>query len=176
MRTRIAISLALVLAWSTVAVVRAADEASPEPPADVTCTPDVRGGTWTAISEPSGTLLRISGSQYMGNASLAFKGGMAPTRLKFRFVNVRQLQTFTLSDGKHSYQANLGGLGQTVVRWNRLGQYVTDPAQAAVTMTVEGTKAGDIDVNVSTVRGVALSKELKVNWVQYFLRRRGKGG
>src|SRR5262249_61640183 len=104
MRRRNAVVVACLFIGALLPSVQA-DDPSPEPPADVVCTPLRLGGTWSAVGDPTGVVLRITGAGYNGNATLAFKSA-TPSRLRVRFVGVRNMQTFTLSDGRHSYQAS----------------------------------------------------------------------
>jgi hypothetical protein len=172
MRKRTLVALACVASWLALSSRVAADEASPEPPVDFTSRLDSGGGTFTATGGPAETLVRVTGAHFQGSATFTFKS-MTPSRLKFRFANVRALQSFTLSDGKHSYTGQFVGAGRTVTHWDKLGRNVTNPGLAAVTMTIEGNAAGDIDVSVSTPRDVELNKELKINWIQFLRVRKG---
>jgi hypothetical protein len=172
MKTRIAISLAGMLFLAALAAVRAADDPSPEPPADMACRLDSGTGTLTPISKPSGTLVRISGAGYTGNATCTFKT-VAPGRLKFRFSGLNHLQTFTISDGKQTYTGQLLGAGKMTRYYDRLGRIVSDPALAAVTMVLETDKSGEIEATLSAAKGVELGKELKLHWRQLVLRKKG---
>ncbi len=166
MRTRIIFVLGCAMALAFLPSARSADDASPEPAADVVCKLDSGSGTLTASSGPGGTLLSVTSPGFSGNATYTF-GAATPPRMKFRFVGTPLMRTFRISDGKNSYSSQLLDTGgKTTTYHDRLGGVVTDPALASVTLTVEATKAGDIEVSVSTVRGVELGKELKVHWVQ----------
>jgi hypothetical protein len=168
-----AIALASVLALGPPGRARAADDVSPEPPPGVTCRLDSGSGTFKATGGPRGVLVAVSNPGYNGNATITFKSA-PPSRVKFRFANVQHLQTFTLNDGKHTFQHASGWTGaRTVLYWDQTGRSVTTPKSAAVTMVLEPIKAGGVEVTVSTARDVELGKELKVYWLQHFLKRRG---
>jgi hypothetical protein len=172
MTTRTTIPLAALLVLGSLSAVRSADDPSPEPPADVTCKLVSGTGTLTASSGPRGTLVRISGPGYTGNATCTF-GKVSPSRMKFHFAGTRGMQTFRISDGKHNYTSQLVGVGgKTTTYFDRLGRTVTEPTLAAVTLVLETTKAGDVEATVSTARGVDLGKELKVHWMQYLMLKR----
>jgi hypothetical protein len=177
MRAGKLIVLAFVLLWSV--DLRAA-EPSVEPPADVTCRLTSGTGTLKATGGPGGTDIKISGAakSYDGNATITFGSGAAPPRLKFHFAGLRTLESFTLSTARHSFKGQLGwGAGRTVAYFDRTGKRVARAPLAAVTMVMEVTKAGDLDVRISANRDVELGRELKVGWVfQRFLDRTGKGG
>jgi hypothetical protein len=170
--------LCFVLAWSVPVDLRAATP-SAEPPADVTCRLDNGIGTLQASGGPGGTEIKISGAAggYNGNATITFGSGAATPRLKFRFAGLRTLESFTVSTGKHSFQGQLGwGVGRSVAYFDKMGRRVSSAPLAAVTMVMEVTKAGDVDVSISANRVVELGKELKVNWIfQIFKVRKGKG-
>jgi hypothetical protein len=173
MRKGFVIALTAVLTWSVFPATSVADDPSPEPPPDVTCRIDSGAGTLTAIGGPRETLLRISGAGYSGNATCTFKTAM-PVRVKFHLVGVNSLQSFSVTAGGRTYTSPVfTGTGKSVLRFDRLGRTVTDPSLAAVTLELEATKANDVEVSLSTARGVELGKELKVNWIQYVLRKRG---
>jgi hypothetical protein len=173
MRMKRAIALASVLLLGTLCRVRAADDNSPEPPPDVTCRLDSGSGTFKATGGPKGVLVQITNPGSDGNATITFKAA-PPSRVKFRFANARYLQTFRLNDGKHTWQHASGWSGaRTVLYWDKTGRSVTSPPSAAVTMVLEPTKAGGIEVTVSTTRDAELGKELKVYWLQYHLKRLG---
>jgi hypothetical protein len=171
--------LTFVLAGSVLVALRAATPA-PEPPADVTCRLDNGTGTLHASGGPGGTEIRIKGAagSYSGAATIAFGSGAATPRMKFHFAGLRTLESFTLSSGKHSFQGRLGwGTGRTVTYFDKMGRQVSGPALAAVTMVMEATKAGNVEISVSATCDVELGKELRVNWVfQRFEERSGKGG
>ena len=61
--------------------------------------------------------------------------------------------------------------GKTTRHYDRLGQIVAEPGLAAVTLVLETTKTGDVDVTVSTARGVELGKELKIRWRKNLMRK-----
>src|ERR1700722_2844522 len=156
MRARKLIVLAFVLLWSVSVDLRAATPAA-EPPADVNCRRTRGTATLHASGGPGGTEIKISGAanSYDGNATITFGSGAATPRLKFRFAGLRTLESFTLSAGKHSFQGQLGwGAGRTVAYFDRTGKRVSSAPHAAVTMVMEVTKAGDVDVSISARRDV----------------------
>jgi hypothetical protein len=163
MRTWKMIVLASVLTWGVLGDLRAASPL-PEPPADITCRLDHGSGTLHA-SGPGGTEIRIKGAagSYSGAATIAFASGAATPRMKFHFAGLRTLESFTLSSGKHSFQGRLGwGAGRRVTFFDKTGQQVSSPALAALTMVIEATKAGNVEISVSATRDVELGKELRV--------------
>jgi hypothetical protein len=118
-------------------------------------------------------LLRLSTPSYSGTATFTFNGGSTPARLKFLFANTRVMQSFHLSDGKRSFQGTLGwGSTKTVTCWDKRGNIISNRALAAVTMVMEPTKKGDIEITVSTARGTELGKDLRVSWTQYLFEGR----
>ena len=179
MRTWRMIVLASVLPLAVLLELHAATP-SPEPPADVTCRLDNGTGTLHASSGPRGTEIRIKGAAggYNGNATISFGSGAATPRMKFHFAGLRTLETFTLTSGKYSFQGHLGwGAGRKVTYFDKMGKQVSGPALAALTLVMEPTKAGDVEISVSANRDVELGKELRVNWVfQRLDLRFGKGG
>jgi len=177
MRTRMTVALACTLVWGLFPEVFAGP--SPEPPADVTCRLDNGAGTFEASSGPGGTEVRIKGAagSYTGNATITFGAGAATPRLKFHFAGLRTLETFTLTTGKYSFQGQLGwGAGRTVKHFDKTGRQVSGPALAALTLVMEPTKAGDVEISISTNRDVELGKELKVNWLLQSLKQRKGAG
>jgi hypothetical protein len=172
MKTHIAMSLTGMLLLAALAAARAADDPSPEPPADMACRLDSGAGTLTPISKPGGTLVRISGAGYTGNATCTFKTA-APGRLKFCFAGLSSLQTLTITDGKHTYSGQILGASKMTRYYDRLGRLVTDPALAAVTMVLETNKTGEVEATLSAAKGVELGKELKIHWRQLVLRKKG---
>jgi hypothetical protein len=173
------IVVALVLAWAGRADLSAA-EPSAEPPVDVICRLNNGIGKLHASGGSGGTDIKITGAAggYNGNATITFGSGAATPRLKFRFAGLRTLESFTVSTGKHSFQGQLGwGAGRTVAYFDRTGKRVASAPLAAVTMVMQVTKAGDVDISITASRDVELGRELKVGWVfQRFERRLGKGG
>jgi hypothetical protein len=169
---QIRIALLAMLLGSLSASVWGADP-SPEPPADITCRLDSGTASLSAEGGPQGALLKLATPSFAGTATFTFKGGSTSARLKFRFANTRMMQSFTLSDGKRSYQGSLGwGSNKTVASWDKSGRSAPNPAVAAVTMVMELTKAGDIEVTVSTARDMELGKEIRVSWQQDYRKAR----
>jgi hypothetical protein len=172
----------IALTWfltASLADLYGADAPSAEPPADVTCQLVSGTGTFESKAGPAGTeiLVRGAANGYQGNSTITFGAGVAPARLKFRFAGLRVLQRFSVSDGRRTFQANLGwGAGRTVAYFDRSGNTVATAARAAVTMILEPTKSGDVEVHISSTRDVELGKELKVNWLVQYLERRKGGG
>ncbi len=170
MRMRMAIGLLALLSGGISGTVQAADP-SPEPPADITCRLESGTATLSAEGGPQGTLLKLATPSYSGSAKFTFNGGSTPARVKFHFANARLMQRFTLSDCKHTYQGSHLG-GRSVYSWDKSGRSINNQALAAVTMVLEATAKGDIEVTVSTARGTELGKDLSVSWTQYFERMR----
>ncbi len=165
MTTRIAISLTGMLLLGALASPRAAEDVSPEPPANVNWTTERGAATATVQSGPRGTTIRISGAAITGGGSLRFKDGMAPTRFTIRMLNNRRpTQTITLTDGTLTLHGDIANTGGKVVSYfDRDGRSV-GLARAAVTLTLEHTKDGHLDIQVRCARGVELGKEVKVSW------------
>jgi hypothetical protein len=165
------IALACALMWGLFPEVYAAP--SPEPPADVTCKLDSGAASFSAVGGPKGTTVDVARAGYQGNATFTFKSA-TPARVLFRFGGVRQMQTLTVSDGKHSFSCPGFWTGtRTVSYFDKSGRAVNNSALAAVTMVMEPNKSGDLEVSLSSARDMELGAELKVNWVQYLRVKRG---
>jgi hypothetical protein len=165
MRTWRMMGLASVLAWDVLVDLRAATPA-PEPPVDVTCRLDNGTGTLHASGGPGGTEIQVKGAgrSYSGNATITFGSGAATPRMKFHFAGLRTLESFTLTSGKHSFQA--WGDGRRVTYFDKTGKRVSGAALAAVTMVMETNKAGNVvEISISANRDVELGKEVRVNWL-----------
>jgi hypothetical protein len=165
MTTRFAISLAGMLLLGAVASLRAAADASPEPPANVSWTTERGASTATVESGPRGPTVRIAGAAITGGGSLRFKDGMTPARFTIRMMDTkRPMQTITLSDGTFTLRGDVtAASGKSVTYWDRAGRSV-GLARAAVTLTLEHTKDGHLDIHVRCARGVELGKEVKLSW------------
>jgi hypothetical protein len=165
MTTRIAISLAGMLLLGAVASLRAAEDVSPEPPANVTWTTERGAGTAAVESGPRGLTIRLTGTGLTGGGSLRFKDGMAATRFTIRMMNnKRPTQSITLSNGTLTLRGDITtGSGKVVSYFDRDGHSV-GLARAAVTLTLEQTKDGHLDIHVRCARGVELGKEVRVSW------------
>ncbi len=157
--------LALLLGGVSIPVWGA--DPSPEPPADITCRLESGTATLSAEGGPQGALLKLATPSYSGSAKFTFNGGSTPARLKFRFTVALMMQTFTVTDGKRTLRSTLGwGNNRTVVYWDKAGRNTSNKALAAVTMVMETTRKGEVEVTVTTARGVELGKELSVSWLQ----------
>jgi hypothetical protein len=177
MRAPTMIALTAVLVWLAIGELRA--EPSAEPPADVTCRRDNGTGTYHASGGPAGTDIRITGAAgYSGDATVTFGSGAATPKMKFHFVRLRTLGTFTLTAGRHSFQGRLGwGATRTVAHFDKTGKPVASATLAALTMTMEATRMGDIEVRILVNRNIELGKEVRINWRQQeFEKRKGRGG
>jgi hypothetical protein len=165
MTRRIALPLAGLLLLGALSAARSADDPSPEPPADVSWITERGASGATIEGGPRGPTIRITGAAISGAGSLKFKAGMTPAKFTIRMMNnKRPMQSFTLSDGTYILRGEItSGTAKAVTYWERGGRSV-DLAHAAVTLTVETTKDGHIDVQVRCAKGVELGKELKVNW------------
>jgi hypothetical protein len=150
----------------------AADDPSPEPPADVTWTSELGSSTATVEGGPRGPTIRVTASTVTGTGSVKFKDGKTPAHFTIRMMNNKRAgQSFTLSDGTFILKGDsIAGTGKSVSYWDRGGRSV-DLARAAVTLTLEPTKDGHLDIHIRCAKGVELGKELKVNWSRGF---RGK--
>jgi hypothetical protein len=167
MRARITIALGCALAGLMLSVLRAADPPSPEPPADATWTA-LTGGTATVAGGPGGPTVTITGSTVRGNGVLKF-GEAAPPRFQIRLMNQRFLPSITLSDGTYKMQVS-PSTGKSVVSFDRSGR-TTGPGPNAVTVTIETTKEGHIDLQVACGKNVELGKTLQVNWARAGVRK-----
>jgi hypothetical protein len=177
MRTSRMIALTAVLAWLAVGELRA--DPSAEPPADVTCRLDGGAGVFHVNSGPAGTDIRVTGAAggYTGTATITFGAGMATPKMKFRFAGLRTLDTFTLTSGRHSFQGQLGwGVQRSAAYFDKNGRRVSGPALAAVTLLLEATKAGDVEITVTTSRDVEWGKDVRINWMLQLRGRKGNGG
>jgi hypothetical protein len=172
MTTRIAISLAGMLLLGALGAGQAADDPSPEPPADVTWTTELGSCTATVKSGPGGPTIRLTTATVSGGGSLRFKDGTTPARFTIRIMNKRNYaQSFTLSDGTYTLRGTSPtGAGKSVTYWDRGGREV-DLARAAVTLSLETTKDGHIDIHVRCARGVELGKQISVNWSRILNRK-----
>jgi hypothetical protein len=170
MRTIIAAALTCLLG---VAGAAALADPSAEPPADVTSKIDMGSAAVSAATGPEGTTLDFARTSYQGTATVSFKSS-TPAWLRLRFPAVRNMQTLTVSDGKRSFScATAWSGGRTVVWFDKAGRTVTSSTMAAVTMVLEANKAGDLEVTLTSARGMEPGAELKVSWMQLLRIRRG---
>jgi hypothetical protein len=145
--------------------------ASPEPPPDVACRLQGAGKVLLA-GGPRGLVANLTGVGNQGGATLAF-GGARPGRVTFRFANLRGMQSFTLTDGKQAYQVSLGwDGGKTTAYFDGAGRRVGSAALAAVTIDMQASPAGGVDVVVAT-RAAGRGKGVRVDWVTYPVVRLG---
>jgi hypothetical protein len=163
MRVRITIALGCALAVLMLSAMRAADPTSPEPPADATWTA-VTAGTATITGGPGGPTVTITGSRVRGNGVLKF-GEAAPRRFQIRLLNQRNMPTITLSDGTYSLQVSALSNGKSSVSFDKTGR-TAGPGPNAVTVTVETTKEGHLDLHVACGKNVELGKTFQVNWTR----------
>jgi hypothetical protein len=117
-------------------------------------------------------VIRLTGATINGAGRLKFKDGTTPSRFTIRMMsNKRPTQSFTLTDGTYTLRGtSMAGTEKSITYWVRGGREV-DLARAAVTLTVEHTKDGHLDVHVRCARGVDLGTELRVNWSRSLNRR-----
>jgi hypothetical protein len=160
MRKTIPLALCCALAGLLLSPLHA-DPTSPEPPSDATWTA-LTGGTATVAGGPAGPTVTITGSRIRGNGVLKFAEA-APRRFHLRLMNQRYSPNITLSDGTYSMQVHASG--KSASSFDRSG-HVAGPGPNAVTVTVETTKEGHIDVSVVCGRNVELGKSLQVSWAR----------
>jgi len=164
MRTRTPIVLAAALLCGFASPTKAAD-ASPEPPTDVIARLDSGTGKLVTTGGPRGIVVDVAGVNGRGSAMLTFANA-CPSRLTFRFPDQRGMYSFTLTDGKKTYQGHLGwGGGKTHAHFGKAGRPVSNSALAAVSIAMQAAKTG-VEVTVST-RGMLLGKNLRFQWVQF---------
>jgi hypothetical protein len=161
MRTRITVALGFVLAGLSLLGLRAADLTSPEPPADVTWTA-LTGGTGTVAGGPGGPMITITGSRVRGSGVLKFAVA-APRRFAIRLLNQRNMPEITLSDGTYTLKASAASSGKAVVSFDKTGRTAAGGPNA-VTLSVETTKEGHLDIHVACGKDVELGKTLQVSW------------
>jgi hypothetical protein len=139
-------------------------DASPEPPPDVAIHSVSGARRLTATGGPRGVLVDVGGADGDGRATLAFAHAR-PSRLTFRFGNLRGMHSFTLGDGRNTFGGVLGWAGgRTEAHFDRAGRRVHNAALATVSIAMR-TAGGNVEATVTT-RGVGLGKNLRFQWVQ----------
>jgi hypothetical protein len=137
---------------------------SADPSPDVAVRSVSGAGKLTATGSPRGLRIDVVGSYNDGGATLAF-GRACPSRLTFRFANLRGWHSFTVGDGKRTFGGDLVWAGgKTEVHFDRAGRRVNN-ATLAVVSTAMRTVGGNVETTVLT-RGVERSKSLRVGRVQ----------
>jgi hypothetical protein len=174
MRTRTVAGLTAILFCLSLLCMRAAEEASPEPPADVTWTS--AGTKAETLSSPKGPLVRLTVPRIRGQGTLTFKEG-TPRQFTIRMMRQNAMQSITLTDGTYTLSGQVHGAGtKSVTRWDKGGR--TAPlGRPAVTLTVEASKdGGHIDVHVACDKDVELKKEIRCEWTRYYAKDKAKKG
>jgi hypothetical protein len=163
MPTRPVLVLAALLCAG--ALSRAAD-VSPEPPPDVALRPQAGAAKCTLRGGPRGLAVDVvgGGAVFESGATLAFRSA-PPRRLTFRFAQMRGLSSFTFTDGTRTCQATLGLGGRSQAHFDAAGRPAASAALAAVTITSEVTRAGDLLVVVST--RAPMGKAVECRWSQF---------
>jgi hypothetical protein len=137
---------------------------SPGPPPDVAIHSVSGARKLTAAGGPRGVLVDVGGAYGDGRATLAFAHAR-PSRLTFRFGNLRGMHSFTLGDGRNTFGGVLGWAGgRTEAHFDRAGRRVHNAALAAVSTSMRAA-AGGVEVTVRA-RGTELGKDLRVRRAQ----------
>ena len=165
------LSLALLAMGLTFSVVSAADdpEEPPAPPAlpKFTCTLRKPKDECSFSTGRDGVVLRIVSESGIGGARLTLTEGEAPRRLTVQFPRMRNLEAFSIGDGKIDLNGSLG----SDASFDKQGQPVQNAKNAAYSLKIRQGKEKDlIEVEVTLPRSEAGTKEWQLSWIDAYRR------
>jgi hypothetical protein len=118
-----------------------------------------------SAQDGKGVVWKITSATGIGGAVVDLTDGKAPQRITIRFVNLKNLESFTIADGtvRLSSQLERGG-GKRVLHFDDKGAVTADAKASAGSLSVERGKDGIDVVLVSQKPG----KQWTLTWVNEF--------